>query len=176
MAAGDAGGKRFPFSPGQANSVFAPSPAGHYFLRKPPNGTAGRIFMAARKNEKLKIQDTTLRHLWLAGLGVAESARRESIKAANDAAERFDVLKKRAGTLADETQVNVREGIASVREQGGTRASQFSAEVEARLAPVLVKLGLKPAAAKRPRKTTRKTAAKRTTAASKRPAAKRKAS
>ena len=132
--------------------------------------------MAARKNEKLKIQDTTLRHLWLAGLGVAGSARRESMKAANDAAARLDMLKKRAGTLADETQANVREGIANVREQGGTRASQFSAEVESRLAPVLEKLGLTPAGAKRPRKTTRKTAGKRAAAASKKPAAKRKAS
>jgi len=133
--------------------------------------------MAARKNEKLKIQDTTLRHLWLAGLGVAQSARRESIKAANDAAARFDVLKKRAGTLADETQANVREGIANVREKGGNRASQFSAEVEARLAPVLAKLGLTPAGATRSgKKTTRKTSSKRTAAASKRPAARRKAS
>ncbi len=130
--------------------------------------------MAAKKNEKLKIQYTTLRHLWLAGLGVAESARRESIKAANGAAARFDVLKTRAGTLADETRVNMREGFANVREQGGTRASQFSAEVEARLAPVLAKLA--PAAATRPRNTTRKTAAKRAAAASKKPAAKRKAS
>ncbi len=132
--------------------------------------------MAARKNDKLKIQDTTLRHLWLAGLGVAESARRESIKVANDATARLDVLKKRAGTLADATQANVREGIVSVREQGGTRASQFSAEVEARLAPVLAKLGLTPAGSKRARKTTRKPATKRTAAASRKPAAKRKAS
>lgn len=132
--------------------------------------------MAARKNENLKIQDTTLRHLWLAGLGAAESARRESMKAANDAVARLDVLKKRAGTLADETQANVREGIASVREQGETRASQFSAEVEARLAPVLAKLGLAPAGKTGARKKTRKTAAKRTAAASRKPAAKRNAS
>lgn len=132
--------------------------------------------MAARKNANLKIQDTTLRHLWLAGLGVAESTRRESMKAANDAVARFDLLKKRAGSLADETQANVREGFASVREQGETRASQFSAEVETRLAPILAKLGLAPTGNTRARKKTRKTATKRTAKASKKTAAKRKAS
>ena len=117
--------------------------------------------MAARKKPQLKIQDTTLRHLWLAGLGLAESARRGSLSAANEAADRLDELKARAGLMAAETQANVRDGFATAREQGGTRASQFSAEVEARLAPVLAKLGLQPAQAPRARKSTRKPAARR---------------
>lgn len=136
--------------------------------------------MAAKKKTKTqsRTQETTLRHLWLAGLGAIAVVRRETRNAANDAAAKVESLKQQAGKLANEAQANVRGGIASVREQGEAKASQFSADVEARLAPVLVKLGLKPKAkqASRGRKPTRKTAAKRTTRATparKKPVAKR---
>lgn len=132
--------------------------------------------MAAKKKTKSKVQETTLRHLWLAGLGAAAVARRETVNAANDAIAKAVSLKKQAGKLADEAQANVLGGIASVREQGEAKASQFSAEVEARLAPVLVKLGLKPAPKKatRRRKPVKKAAAKRARAIpARKPAAKR---
>ena len=101
--------------------------------------------MATRKKIKPK-QETTVRHVWLAGLGVMAIARRKTLNAANDAAARVGVLKKQAAKLADEAQNNVRDGIASARVQGEAKVGQFSADVEARLAPVLVKLGLKPKA------------------------------
>jgi hypothetical protein len=136
--------------------------------------------MAAKKKTKTqsKAQETTFRHLWLAGLGAIAVARRETVNAANDAVAKVESLKQQAGKLANEAQTNVRGGIASVREQGEAKASQFSADVEARLAPVLAKLGLKPKAkqAARGRKPTKKTATKRTTRATparKKPAAKR---
>ena len=118
--------------------------------------------MATRKKIKPK-QETTLRHVWLAGLGVVAIARRETLNAANDAVARVGALKKKAGKLADEAQSNVLGGIASVREQGEAKVGQFSADVEARLAPVLVKLGLKPKAKRvvRSRKPASKPAAKR---------------
>ena len=118
--------------------------------------------MATRKKIKPK-QETTLRHVWLAGLGVVAIARRETLNAANDAAARVGVLKKQAAKLADEAQNNVRDGIASARVQGEAKVGQFSADVEARLAPVLVKLGLKPKAKRvvRGRKPATKQAAKR---------------
>lgn len=118
--------------------------------------------MATRKKIKPK-QETTLRHVWLAGLGVMAIARRETLNAANDAAARVGVLKKQAAKLADEAQNNVRDGIASARVQGEAKVGQFSADVEARLAPVLVKLGLKPKAKRvvRSRKPATKQAAKR---------------
>ena len=118
--------------------------------------------MATRKKIKPK-QETTLRHVWLAGLGVVAIARRETLNAANDAAARVGALKKKAGKLADEAQNNVRDGIASARVQGEAKVGQFSADVEARLAPVLVKLGLKPKAKRvvRSRKPASKAAAKR---------------
>lgn len=136
--------------------------------------------MAARKKTTAKTQETTLRHLWLAGLGLAAIARRETLNAANDAVAKVESFKKQAEKLANETQANVRGGIASVREQGEAtvgqfeaKVGQFSAEVEARLAPVLVKLGLKPdgGKTKRTRKTVKKAVAKRTPA--RKPAAKR---
>ena len=118
--------------------------------------------MATRKKIKPK-QETTLRHVWLAGLGVMAIARRKTLNAANDAAARVGVLKKQAAKLADEAQNNVRDGIASARVQGEAKVGQFSADVEARLAPVLVKLGLKPKAKRvvRSRKPAAKQAAKR---------------
>lgn len=117
--------------------------------------------MAARKKSvtkktPAKAPETNLRHLWLAGLGMVAIVRRETANAANDAVARIDALKQRAAKLAGETQDNVRGGIASVREQGEARVGQFSAEVEARLAPVLAKLGLKPKPAARKRKTAKK--------------------
>ena len=128
--------------------------------------------MAAKKKTTPKSQETTLRHVWLAGLGLVAVARRESMNAANDAVAKVEAFKKQAGKLADETQANVRGGIASVREQGEARVGQFSADVESRLAPVLVKLGLKPKpAAKKRGRPAKKVAAKRVPA--RKPAAKR---
>ena len=133
--------------------------------------------MAAKKKTRTqsKAQETTLRHLWLAGLGAVAVVRRETRNLVDDAVARVESLKQQAGTLANDAQANVRGGIASVREQGEAKASQFSAEVEARLAPVLVKLGLKPKPkskrATRSRKPVGKTAAKR--APARKPASKR---
>ena len=135
--------------------------------------------MAAKKktktNPRAKAQETTFRHLWLAGLGAIAVVRRETRNAANDAVAKVESLKQQAGELTNNAQANVRDGIASVREHGEAKASQVSADVEARLAPVLVKLGLKAKAKKasRGRTPTKKTAAKRATPARKKPAAKR---
>lgn len=130
--------------------------------------------MAAKKKTKFEVQETTLRHLWLAGLGAVAVVRRETLNAANDAAVKVESLKKQANKFANEAQANVLEGLASVRMQGEAKASQFSAEVEARLEPVLVKLGLKPQAGrtKRGRKPAKKAVAKRS-AATRKPAVKR---
>ena len=121
--------------------------------------------MATKKKTPSKAQETSLRHAWLAGLGLVAIARRETLNAANEATARIAALKQQAGKLADEAQSNVRDGIACAREQGEARVGQFSAEVEARLAPVLVKLGLKPKPkskrATRSRKPVGKTATKR---------------
>ena len=132
--------------------------------------------MAAKKTIRTHARETTLRHLWLAGLGAVAIARREALNAANDAAARMESLKQQAGKRAGETQANLRESFASVFEQGGAQAERFSAEVEARLAPVLIKLGLRPQTRSKPtpraRKVSTKTAAPRTRTSARKVAAK----
>jgi len=133
--------------------------------------------MAAKKKTVRKSPETSLRHVWLAALGLVVVARRETRNAANEAVARVQSFTRQAGKLAGETQANVLDGLASVRQQGEARVGQFSADAESRLAPVLVKLGLKPkpAANKRGRKPAREVAAKRAPARKqlRKPAAKR---
>lgn len=107
--------------------------------------------MAARKTPR-KTPEPTLRHVWLAGLGLVAVARREARAAVAEAGQRIDAARQQAATFASTAQRDVLGRLADVREQGEARVVQFSADVEARLEPVLVKLGLK----KKPaRKTTR---------------------
>jgi hypothetical protein len=119
--------------------------------------------MTSKNKSRAKSQETTLRHLWLAGLGAISIARREAANAANDAAHRMEAFKQQAEQLASQAQNSVVEGLAVVRQQGEAKAGRFSADVEIRLAPVLAKLGLAPPSAARPRasKPTQKTGAKR---------------
>ncbi len=132
--------------------------------------------MTTKKKSQAKPQETTLRHLWLAGLGLVAVTRREAISAANDAAGKMSSLKRQAGQLALQTQASITEGLANTRQQGEAKVEQFSADMEARLAPVLVKLGLKPRSTAKPRtrKPAKKAAAKRTrNTVTRKPAAKR---
>jgi hypothetical protein len=131
--------------------------------------------MAAVKRKKpVAANETTLRHLWLAGLGLAVIARREALAGAGRAAGRVEALQQRVRDLASDARRNVRGGIENVRDQVEPKVIKFSADVEARLAPVLDKLGLKSGkprsqrksrkpAAKKPvsRRTARKPAARR---------------
>jgi hypothetical protein len=130
--------------------------------------------MAAKKTSR-KTPEPTLRHVWLAGLGLVAVARREARAAVAEAGQRIDAARQQAATFASTAQRDVLGRLADVREQGEARVGQFSADVEARLEPVLVKLGLKkkparktsrtrkPARAKTARKpAARKPAARRT--------------
>lgn len=116
---------------------------------------------------------TTLRHLWLAGLGLAAIARREALAGAGRAAGQVEALQRRVRDLASDARGNVVGGIENVRGQVEPKVVRFSAEVEARLAPVLDKLGLK---GQRKQRKSRKPAAKKPAArrvARKQPAARR---
>lgn len=104
---------------------------------------------------------TTLRHLWLAGLGLAVVARREALAGAGRAAGQVDALQRRVRDLASDARGNVVGGIENVRGQVEPKVVQFSAEVEARLAPVLDKLGLKGQRKSRAQRKGRKPAAKK---------------
>jgi len=116
--------------------------------------------MAAPKRKTPANRETSLRHVWLAGLGLAVLARRQAMTTGDRVAGQADELKRRALALAGDARANVIGGLDLVRGQLEPRVVQFSAEVEARLAPVLDKLGLKDATPKTAR-TARKTAGKR---------------
>lgn len=121
--------------------------------------------MAAKKTTR-KTPEPTLRHVWLAGLGLIAVARREAVGAANDAVGKLQAARQQAEALAGQAQRDVLGRLAGVREQGEASVERFSADVEARLQPVLVKLGLKKTSARKPAPRVRKKpAAKRTRAA-----------
>lgn len=111
--------------------------------------------MAAKKTSR-KTPEPTLRHVWLAGLGLVSVARREAFGAVAEVGRRIDAARQQATTFANSAQRDVLGRLADVRELGEARVGQFSADVEGRLDPVLVKLGLKKPARKAPR--TRKSA------------------
>ena len=106
--------------------------------------------MAASKKTSTA-NETTVRHLWLAGLGLVAVTRKQAIATAGRVFDGIGALKQRVERDAADVQANVRQGIDGVRGQvepklAKIRVAQFSAEIESRLAPVLAKLGLKPRA------------------------------
>lgn len=93
--------------------------------------------MSTKKKPSTKAQrpQPSLRHAWLAGLGVLVIARRQASAGADSARQGLE-------RIARQAQASVRHSLDAVRAQGQSRVGQFSAEVEARLAPVLGKFGL----------------------------------
>lgn len=122
--------------------------------------------MVAKKQTRSSGKETSLRHVWLASLGAVVVARREI---RNAALKTVDRLSRRANDM----QSIARGGLISVREQVEPKVEQFSAEIEARLQPVLVKLGIAPKTAKPARKTAKKTTRRAGTTAARRPVARR---
>ena len=116
---------------------------------------------AATKRKTSANRETSLRHVWLASLGLAVLARRQALATGHLVAGRADDLKRRAIALADDARANVVGGLDLVRGQVEPKVVKFSAEVEARLAQVLDKLGLKDSAQKRPARKAHKSAGKR---------------
>ncbi|MEH6421632.1 hypothetical protein [Pseudomonas sp. CGJS7] len=128
-----------------------------------------------KRNKQVAANETTLRHLWLAGLGLAVIARREALAGAGRAAGRVEALQQRVRDLASDARSNVRGGIENVRDQVEPKVVKFSADVEARLAPVLDKLGLKSGHKPHAQRKSRKPAAKKPVArrTARKPAARR---
>ncbi len=111
--------------------------------------------MATKKTAR-KTPEPTLRHLWLAGFGLIAVVRREAIAAAAEVPGRLKAARARAEAVAGQAQRDVLGRLADAR------TGRFSAEVETRLEPVLVKLGLKKPARKPSARTRNKPATKRT--------------
>lgn len=107
---------------------------------------------ASRKNSTTALEPS-LRHAWLASLGLLVAARRESKAAAQRAASKMETAMSDARIAMKRAEADVRGGIEGVRGQVQPKVVKFSSEVEARLAPVLDKLGLKPKQKRAARKT-----------------------
>lgn len=117
---------------------------------------------AARK--KSNTLEPTPRHLWLASLGLLVAARREGKAAAGRAVTRAESAVANAQKAVKQVEADLRGSLDEVRGQVQPKVAKFSNEVEARLAPVLDKLGLKKQAKRRGRKpAAKKPVARRTT-------------
>ena len=116
---------------------------------------------ASRKNTTTALEPN-LRHAWLASLGLLVAARRESKAAAQRATAKAEGAIADARQAVKRAEADLRGSIDSVRDQVQPKVVKFSSDVEARLAPVLDKLGLK-SKQKRAVRKTRKPAAKKPT-------------
>ena len=116
---------------------------------------------ASRKNTTTALEPNR-RHAWLASLGLRVAARRESKVAAQRATARAEGAIAVARKAVKRAEADLRGGIEGVRDQVQPKVMKFSSDVEARLAPVLDKLGLKPKQKRTARKG-RKPAAKKPT-------------
>ena len=118
---------------------------------------------AIKKKVTRKPQATVLeptpRHLWLASLGMLVAARRESKAAVQRATAKVENTVADARYAIRRAEADLRAGVDGVRGQVAPKMACISGEVEARLAPIVAKLGLKPKARRAPRKG-RKPAAK----------------
>jgi hypothetical protein len=104
--------------------------------------------MATRKpvrpSTSARALDPSPRHLWLASLGLLVAARRESRAVSRRAMLRVEQALADARHALRRADADVRSGVAGVQRFGG--------EVEARLAPIVAKLGLAPRPRRAPRK------------------------
>jgi len=114
----------------------------------------------ATRKPQVAALDPTPRHLWLASLGMLVAARRESKAAAQRVTRRIENTVADARYALRRAEAGVRAGVDGVRSQVEPKVACISNEVEARLAPIVAKLGLAPKAKRAARKT-RKTAAKK---------------
>ena len=121
------------------------------------------------RKPKAAALEPTPRHLWLASLGVLVAARRESQAAVKRATSKVENTVADARYAIRRAEADLRASVDGVRSQVEPKVQKFSHDVEARLAPIVAKLGLKPKAKRAPRKA-RKTAAKATRRSVRKPA------
>lgn len=87
------------------------------------------------------IGETTLRHVWLAGLGLMSVARREAKIAADIALDETAVLRERVMEATSDTRDIARGIFLTVQEQVEPKLGRFAADIQARVAS-LVETGL----------------------------------
>ncbi len=91
--------------------------------------------MVVSRTRARAIGPTTLRHVWLAGLGVVAVSQREIFAAPARVAVRAGAWQAAALRLADAARNRVRDEVLP-------QVAGFGAQIEARLAPVLGTFGL----------------------------------
>lgn len=106
---------------------------------------------ATRKTQAAALEPTP-RHLWLASLGMLVAARRESKVVAKRAASKVEATIADARYALRRAEADLRAGVDGVRSQVEPKVQKLSNDVEARLAPIVAKLGLKPKASRKTRK------------------------
>jgi hypothetical protein len=110
---------------------------------------------ATRKTKAATLEPTP-RHLWLASLGVLVAARRESKAVAKRAVGKVEATIADARYALRRAEADLRAGVDGVRSQVEPKVQKLSHDVEARLAPIVAKLGLKPKASRNTRKPAKK--------------------
>ena len=96
--------------------------------------------------------DATPRHLWLASLGLLVAGRREGRQLLLQAQARAATAADDARKAVRQAEAGLRGSLGTVRQQVEPKVQSLGAEVEARLAPIVAKLGLKPAGKRAARK------------------------
>ena len=96
--------------------------------------------------------DATPRHLWLASLGLLVAGRREGRHLLQQAHAKAATAADDACKAVRQAEAGLRGSLGTVRQQVEPKVQSLGAEVEARLAPIVAKLGLKPAGKRAARK------------------------
>lgn len=101
----------------------------------------------ARKKIIRTAPDATPRHLWLAGLGLAVIAQRQTATAAAQAVDRVVRTRRQAVAAVGQAQSTLIETAGEVRGRIEAGAAQLGSTLETRLAPLVARF--RPAKAKR---------------------------
>ena len=96
--------------------------------------------------------DATPRHLWLASLGLLVAGRREGRHLLQQAQAKAATAADDACKAVRQAEAGLRGSLGTVRQQVEPKVQSLGSEVEARLAPIVAKLGLKPAGKRAARK------------------------
>jgi len=101
----------------------------------------------ARKKITRTAPDATPRHLWLAGLGLAVLAKRQTVAATAQAVDRARQARRQAVAAVGQAQSKLIETAGELRGQIESGVAQAGRNLESTLAPLIARF--KPAKAKR---------------------------
>ena len=106
---------------------------------------------ATRKTQAAALEPTP-RHLWLASLGLLVAGRREGRHLLQQAQAKAATAADDACKAVRQAEAGLRGSLGTVRQQVEPKVQSLGSEVEARLAPIVAKLGLMPAGKRAVRK------------------------